>query len=39
MREFGKVYNGKDDVYMKNKSGIIWNVWKCNNICHVVPLC
>lgn len=37
MREFGKVYNGTDDVY--NKSGTFRNVWKHNNFCYVISFC
>lgn len=40
MREFGKVYNGADDVYIKkNKSGTFGYIWSDYNFCNVVPFC
>ena len=39
MREFGKVYNGTEDVYIKIKSRIVGAVWKYNNVCNVISFC
>ena len=38
MREFGKVYNGTDDVYIKIRVELL-GIWKYYYICNVFSLC